>query len=97
MNEAICSAIAGRNCLLLYCDGGYRVVEPHCCGISADGRNILLAFQIEGFSRSGATQAWKLFVVTEIQELQKLDATFPGPRPGFNPEDSVIAQVCIRL
>lgn len=94
MNTAICAAIAGRQCLRFYYDGGYRVVEPHCHGISTAGHEVLRAYQIEGYSQSGKPHAWKLFEVAKIREFQTLAATFVSTRPGYNPRDSDLARIC---
>lgn len=87
MNTTICNAIQARAVIQFHYDGGLRVVEPHCHGISRRGKEVLRAYQVQGHSRSGKTVDWKLFEVSKISGLQETGQVFPQNRPGYNPDD----------
>jgi hypothetical protein len=80
----ICQAIRERRTLRFAYEGGERTIEPHLHGFSAAGAEMLLAWQVDGFSRSGASVGWKMFAVAKMGE-PALDAPFDGPRPDFDP------------
>jgi hypothetical protein len=63
----------------VYKDRRMRVVEPHDYGIRS-GAEKLLAFQISGESRSGASHGWKWFDVVRMGHLVLLERRFPGSR-----------------
>ena len=48
MNSLLCGAIQGKKMVNFYYDGGYRLAEPHCYGVSKDGNELLRAYQISG-------------------------------------------------
>jgi len=93
MNTAICSAIASRSVVQFYYDGGVRIVEPHCHGISTADNEVLRGFQVSGYSQSGQPHAWKLFDVAKISGFTLLGQTFDMNRPGYNPDDSAMSMV----
>jgi hypothetical protein len=93
MNTNICSAIRSREVIRFHYDGGIRVVEPHCHGISLAGNEVLRGYQSGGYSQSGRPAAWKLFEVAKISSLQLTGQTFATNRPHYNPNDSQMTQV----
>jgi hypothetical protein len=90
MYDAISSAIKSRNLLRLTYDGGERVVEPFCYGKNHKGTELLRAYQIRGFSKSGRPTGWKLFDVKKIRSLKTEKDVFNGSRPQYNPNDSAM-------
>ena len=97
MNQTICGAIASRKMLQFYYDGGTRVVEPYCHGISAAGNELLRAYQVSGSSQSGNPAGWKLFDVGKISSLSILDRKFTGTRPEYNPNDRAMSTIYCRV
>jgi hypothetical protein len=71
MNTQICEAIKARAVVNFYYDGGMRIVEPHCHGISKDNNELLRGYQTEGYSQSGNPVGWKLFSVGKISSLKQ--------------------------
>jgi len=97
MNPTICKAIRARCILRFHYGGGYRMVEPHCYGVSTAGHEVLRAYQIGGYSESDQPIGWKLFRVLAITGLQLTTETFASPRPGYNPNDSAMTTIYCRL
>lgn len=93
MNHRICSAIRERRMIKFSYDGGTRFVEPYCYGISTAGNEVLRAFQIKGFSRSGPNYGWRLFNVAKISGFRKMDEFFEGRRAGYDPNDSAMTRI----
>lgn len=85
MNQSIITAIQHKYVLRINYGGGDRIIEPHCYGVSREGKELLRAYQVEGFSQSGKPTEWKLFRVDEIKSMQSTGNTFLVPRPGYNP------------
>lgn len=93
MNLTICRAIQERRVIRFYYDGGYRLAEPHCYGVSKDEKELLRAYQIGGYSESGQSQGWKLFRVEELSSISITDESFPGARPLYNRSDKAMVTV----
>jgi hypothetical protein len=85
VNDAICGAIRGRRLIRFAYGGGDRLVEPHCHGTSADGQEMLLAYQTEGYSTSGAPEGWKMFAVAKMGPVADAGERFDAARPRFDP------------
>ena len=97
MNKDICSAIKTKRIITFYYDGGLRRIEPYCHGVTKKGNEVLRAFQISGYSRSGSPIGWKLFSVSKISNLKILDETFHSIRRDYNPNDSVMSRIFCRV
>lgn len=77
-------------------DGGTRVVEPHCYGISTAGNEVLRGYQISGYSSSGK-MGWKLFDLSKASSINVLNDSFSGPRPGYKTGDKNMQKIIIEL
>jgi len=94
MNIRICEAIKNRNILKFYYDNGVRIIEPYCYGIhKKTGNEVLRAYQISGFSKSGRVEGWKLFEVTKITGIENTKNDFQGDRIKYNSEDYDMSKV----
>lgn len=93
MNSIICNAIKNKQVLEFYYDGGIRVVEPFCYGISTAGNEVLRGFQIEGYSNSGNSFGWKLFKIDEMTSIRNKNMNFSGQRPYYNPNDKSMTEI----
>ncbi len=69
-----------------------RLVLPHAVGVASSGNSLLLAWQVEGASRTAPT-GWKHFALDRIRALDVSDATFRGFAPGYDPENTNLAEV----
>lgn len=97
MNHTVYQATAARRLLEFHYDGGRRTVESYCHGVNANGRDLLRAYQVSGFSRSGSPTGWRLFDLGKISGLVVLDGTVTGGRPGYNPSDSDMTMIYCRV
>lgn len=97
MDSTICHAIKHKFCLEFYYNGGTRIVEPHCYGVSKAGNELLRAFQISGFSESGNPVGWKLFRIDKARDVKVSSDDFNGPRPEYNPNDSAMTTIYCAL
>lgn len=97
MENIIGSAIMNMNRLKIKYHGKLRIIEPHAYGLGKNGAPKLRAFQVSGFSKSGESEAWKLFNCENINSILELDEQFQI-RPGYNPKgDSQIPKIIYKL
>ena len=89
MNGIIIDAINTRMTLTFFYNGESREVEPHCYGLDNNGHEALRAFQIN--------KGWRMFHVSEIAGLRGGGRHFSGPRPGYAPGDSHMAQIFAQI
>lgn len=82
--QLICEAIAWRLELKLYFENARRLVEPYLYGRDAEGREWLVAYQLEGDGGEG----WLQLDVTDLPaaaslsyRLGELRTDPPSPRP----------------
>lgn len=95
--EVICEAIRGKNLLIFNYQGHDRIVEPHLLGQDSSGNEILSAYLVGGFSRSGGSRRWRRYFVNEMRSLTKLDEQFDPPRPGYNSSDPWVVTIRCRV
>lgn len=50
-------------------DGSDRLVAPFVIGVSSEGNPLLRGYQLEGNSRSGKGEGWRVFQVDKIENL----------------------------
>jgi len=96
MDSQICDAINNCNLLEFYYDGGARIVEPHCYGITKSGNEALRAYQVGGYSSSGS-MGWKMFELSKSRNLKVLDENFSGPRQGYKKGDKNMRKIYCEL
>ena len=96
MDSQICDAINNRNLLEFYYDGGARIVEPHCYGITKSGNEALRAYQVGGYSSSGS-MGWKMFELSKSRNLKVLDENFSSPRQGYKKGDKSMRKIYCEL
>ncbi len=85
----ICAAVKSRRIIEFYYHGGYRTVEPFCLGVVLSGEadnESLLCYQIGGYSELREAVGWKLYRESEMQDIEVLNETFSGDRPGYDVE-----------
>ena len=96
MDSRISDAIKNLNLLEFYYDGGNRIVEPHCYGITNAGNEALRAFQVGGFSSSGKF-GWRMFELSKSRNLRLLNENFSGPRHGYKKGDKNMRTIYCEL
>jgi len=94
--QIICSAIRQLRPIEFYYLGGYRTVEPFALGIVLTDRRdnlSLLCWQIGGSSDLLDTVGWKLYRVSDMEDIDILKEHFTGERPGYEPQNLEMARV----
>lgn len=97
----ICSAIRQLRTLEFYYHGGYRTVEPFALGIVRNGKadnESLICYQTGGFSELREVAGWKLYRVSEMEDIEGLKEKFTDDRPGYDPDHVEMAKIiyCVR-
>lgn len=93
----IIEAIEQERCLIFFYKDLLRIVEPHCYGISKDGKYLLRAFQIGGKSSSSPVPGWRLFRVDEMESTTLTELKFLEKRSDFNPNDPAMSEIISRI
>lgn len=65
--ETVRSGIRRQRVLRLTYLGHTRLVEPHAIGVTTAGHRALLAWQIQGDSKSEPPTGWRTFLIDEIK------------------------------
>jgi hypothetical protein len=92
----ICSAIRQLRPIEFYYMHGYRTVEPFALGIVLSDRQdnmSILCWQTAGFSDLNEILGWKLYRVSDMEDIEVQNQHFTGVRPGYAPENLEMAQV----
>lgn len=96
MDSEIVNAIRNKNLLEFYYDGGTRVVEPHCYGLTTKGSEGLRAYQVDGYSSSGK-MGWKMFDMGKARSIKALNQSFSNPRSGYRRGDRGMGRIYCEL
>ena len=96
MNSDICNAIETKKLVEFFYNGGNRIVEPHCHGITTAGNEALRAYQVDGYSESGK-MGWKMFDLGNASNIQILDEPFDGPRDDYKKGDRGMSKIYCEL
>ena len=92
MIAIITDAIEQKLLLEFQYDGGIRIVEPYCHGLSSKGNHVLRAFQVDGYSSSGQ-MGWKLYDMSKSSGLLVSGEAFSVIRPGYSRGDKGIITI----
>lgn len=99
----VCTAIKQLRTMEFYYHGGYRTVEPFALGIVLNKRDAdnesLVCWQTEGFSDFRETVGWKLYRLSDMEDMEILKDKFTGERPNYDPDQIEMDKVicCVRL
>lgn len=94
--EQIRDAIRRQRTLRLRYGGFVRLVEPHALGLSAGGHRALLAWQIEGGSRSDPPSGWRTFLISEMTDVALTVRGFT-PRPSYRGDRPTLRDIEIEV
>lgn len=97
MEKLIKEAIENRKILEFKYQGFNRVVEPHTFGVFSNGNVLLIAFQIDGGSKSRKPPFWSNFLIDEIEDLSIMDKSFLKPRDGYKRGDNRFREIYSEL
>ena len=97
LDRELREAIERRSLVMFEYADLVRVVEPHRYGINSAGHPMLSGWLRAGYSRSDPTGGWRNYLLSDIRELQRLDAPFAGARPGYAAHDPRMREVYAEL
>jgi hypothetical protein len=86
----ISTAIKQLRPIEFYYHDGYRTVEPFALGIVMTEKRdnlSLLCWQTRGFSDNDEMEGWKLYRVSDMEDLEVVSNHFTGDRPGYKVEN----------
>lgn len=93
MNGTITQAINARMMLEIRYGGGSRMIEPHAYGVhKSTGNNILRCYQVDGYSSSGKSSDWKMFIVPMMSDIKIIPVPFVA-RAGYKKGDSAMGTI----
>jgi hypothetical protein len=95
--QRVCEAVASRRLVGIWYDqGGWRLVEAFVHGWTAEGFELLGAFQCDGNSESGCPTGWKTFFVDRIVAVEVLhDVRLIGaPTTDYSPPTGLARVHC---
>jgi len=69
-------AIGGHLVTEVVYEGGARVVHPHTLYVAKDGNELLLVWQVGGFSSSGDLPGWRNLLTEKFEEMTVTDEHF---------------------
>lgn len=90
--EIVREGIRRQRTIRLRYSGHMRVVEPHAIGTSAGGHRALLAWQVEGGSRSDPPTGWRTFLLSEISDVTLTVRGFT-PQATYRPEKASLREI----
>lgn len=68
--EALLDAMDWPQLVYFIYDGSDRVVAPFVIGVSSEGNPLMRGYQLEGVSRSGKGEGWRVFQIDKIEQLE---------------------------
>ena len=80
----------------MYYDGGFRIIEPYCYGITTAGNPGLRAYQKSGHSNS-RKMGWKMFDLRTVSNVSLTDEFFNQPQNGYKRGDKGMAKIIAQL
>lgn len=92
------ASIQARRIVEFYYHGGYRIVEPYALGITRRGHadnESLFCYQRSGFGDINDSKGWKLYRISEMEDIKVSREQFSGDRPDYYPENiNIIEMFC---
>jgi hypothetical protein len=95
--DMLCEAVQNRQKIRFMYKGHPRVVEPHLLGLKQNGRLVLSAWFVRGYTKSRHEPPWRSYSLSDIRFLEILDESFIATRPGYNRNDSTMKQIVCRI
>ena len=89
----ICNAIKSKQLIQFNYEDGARIVEPYCFGLSKNDKEILRAYQVKGYSKSGNPVGWKLFNASKIKNI-KINNEFFAIGHHYGAEPTIKTKYC---
>jgi hypothetical protein len=96
MDTNLFVAIRTKSIIEFHYKDHHRIVEPYCYGVGNNGNELLRGYQIGGISDSEIPN-WKLFKVSDIENLKITNRNITLIRHEYNPNDSAMLQIYCRI
>ncbi len=90
------NAIQSQSLIEFEYDGGLRIVEPYCHGISLKGNHVLRAYQVDGYSSTGK-MGWKLYDISKVISILVRENNFSVVRSDYNKGDKGMMSIYYEL
>lgn len=90
-------ALLKGRCLHLDYNGGHRLVEVHAIGTTKAGNPCFRGFQVGGASSSGEYKGWKMFLLSEVEDVALTDVPSLAPREGYKKGDKGMIEIDLEL
>lgn len=99
---ALCAAIKSMRVIEFYYHGSFRTVEPFCLGIVMFGKadnESLLCYQVAGADDLNEEKGWRLYRVSDMEEIVIKMEQFTGDRPNYKPDNLEFAKIicCVKV
>lgn len=76
-------------------DDSERLLEPYTLGINKKGNWALRGYQLEGPSKSGNPEGWKMFRLDRIENIENTPTMYSPNRNGYNKKDLGFSSITI--
>ncbi len=98
-DQLICEAIRQRRQLRFRYKDYYAttVVEPYVFGVNEAEHRALRAWLISGVTHSDTLSKWRMYLTSEMKDVQILDDVFEASRPGFRSFDHGFERILCRV
>ena len=74
--STILQAMLWPQLIVFHYDESDRVVAPFVVGVSSEGNPLLRGYQLEGNSRSGKGEGWRMFQIRKMENLENFQEFF---------------------
>lgn len=74
--ETILDAMDWPQLIIFEYSGSSRVVAPFVVGVSSEKNPLMRGYQLEGVSRSGKGEGWRMFQVLKMENLENFQDYF---------------------
>lgn len=91
--EEILDAMDWQQLVVFGYNGSDRLVAPFVVGVSSKGNPLMRGYQIEGGSRSGKGEAWRVFQLSKMDYLETFWDFFDADDFNFDPSYPWISKV----
>lgn len=68
--QTILDAMDWPQLIVFWYDGSDRVVAPFVIGVSREGNPLMRGYQLEGVSRSGKGEGWRVFQIRKMVNVE---------------------------
>ena len=93
MHQLIQDAISQQLLIKFHYRDEDRMVEPHTAGMQKNGSEAFCGWQVDG----GSGYNFRLYLYSEISNLELTNDHFDGPRSGYRQGDSRFSQIYAEL